>query len=91
MADDHDFSKEPLTPGERRALKAEAADKWSPRDLLIHMLREHDAGRCVLQDVVVCWHDGTDFGFWNASKESSRALGLLAIATHGIADGSRKD
>lgn len=83
------FAHEPLTVGERRAENSPNASSWSPRDLLVKLLRDHDAGKAVLDDIVVVWRSGDEFGFWNASKLTTTALGLLAGASHDIAAQSR--
>lgn len=53
MADE--FKGHPETIGEIRAFKSKRARDWSPRDLLIRMLREIDEGRLNPDVMVLCF------------------------------------
>jgi hypothetical protein len=78
MSDDT-FADEPLTIGEARLRRSNAAHDWTPRDMLVKLLREHDSGECVLTDLVVSFRakgNGDVAGFWNSTRDRTTAVGL---------------
>ena len=50
---DEDFSQHPKTIGELRAAKSDRAKDWTPRDVLIDLLRQVDSGLEIQHMVVV--------------------------------------
>lgn len=76
-----------MTIGEARAQRAQSAAKWSPRDLLISLLREIDSGETKISALVVSYaveqDDGAlGHGYRSACPDNFTALGLLARASH---------
>lgn len=51
------FKDTPTSLAEHRAFKDGDCTKWTPRDLLVHMLREMDAGRLKVGGMLVLWHE----------------------------------
>lgn len=79
------FADHPTTIGEVRSTRSQSAADWSPRDLLVKLLREHDSGEHVLEQLVVCFEDAdASVGFWNACADRTIAVGLLAQAVVNI-------
>lgn len=81
------FADAPTTIGEARAQRDQSAAKWSPRDLLISLLREIDSGETKISALVVSYaveHDdgALSHGYRNACPDNFTALGLLARAGH---------
>lgn len=74
------FADHPTTLGEKRAGRSHAADDWTPRDLLVKLLREHDSGEVVLTDMIVSFRADGVAGFWNACADRTMAAGLAAQA-----------
>jgi hypothetical protein len=83
-----DFTDAPVSLGERRALAEDDATKWSARELLVHMLREHDNGSCQLDGVVVCFlkREGefTRTGIRRSKISVLETVGLLEVAKHDL-------
>lgn len=50
-----DFSNSPPSIGEIRCHKTQSALDWKPRDALVWMLREIDAGRIDCHHLVLSW------------------------------------
>lgn len=76
------FAEAAPTLGERRASKSSSGADWSPRDLLVRMLRDHDSGAMRLESVVVAYQSADDgpAGYWNATASPITAVGLLQMA-----------
>ena len=49
------FKDVPLTIGELRTQKTPDCKLWSPRDLLVSLLRDIDSGNVTVTDLVVCY------------------------------------
>jgi hypothetical protein len=80
-----DFSDAPVSIGELRSEKHERANLWTPRDVLIHLLRELDAGRTKIDEIVIftgCnYPDGGTSSGWLASATNYHSiLGLIEDA-----------
>jgi len=78
------FAETPQTLGEVRAGRSRNAQDWTPRDLLVKLLREHDSGECKLEAVVVSFRTETQEGFWSATPDRTTALGLAAALMLGL-------
>ncbi|GLQ09234.1 hypothetical protein GCM10007913_11660 [Devosia yakushimensis] len=81
------FADHPETIGERRATAKSSAAAWSPRDVLIELLREIDSGRIRPKAIVVSISatgaDGSlEHHYRNACPDTFTALGLLARAEY---------
>lgn len=78
---DESFADAPQTIGELRSGRSQNGADWTPRDLLLKLLREHDSGECVLTDLVVGMRMSNGrAGYWNACSNSIIACGLLSQA-----------
>lgn len=75
------FAETPETLGERRSSRSHNGADWSPRDLLMRMLRDHDSGETPLDCLVVAFMGPKGSGFWSAAPNVIVALGLLAAGT----------
>ena len=90
-----DFSKAPKSLGEVRANKAANARLWSPRDVLIHVLRELDAGAIKNLDIlIVCWREEDEndadekvTGYSQSSPGCLEVLGVLSRTAFKIQHG----
>lgn len=81
------YADAPTTIGELRAKREHSAAQWDPRDALVNLLREIDAGETKVSALVVTFavehEDGSlGHGFRNACPDNFTALGLLARAGH---------
>lgn len=81
------FANAPITIGEARAQRAGSAAAWSPRDVLVQLLREIDSGdlkpSAMVVSMAVPQPDGTmAHSYRNACPDNFVALGLLARAAH---------
>lgn len=79
-----DFKDHPVSVAERRSDKSEDAKDWTPRDLLIHMLRGIDSGTIKAETLLVCFRWKDDEGhehcsFRQASPSTCISLGLMEI------------
>ena len=52
-----DFSKAPKSVAEARAERTESTKSWTPRDALVSILREIDAGRLDAKTVFIAYRD----------------------------------
>lgn len=80
-----DFSNHPKSIGEIRSTLEHDGSKWSPRDVLIELLRDMDAGKIAVAGIFVAWGEKGDNGsvsthFAAASPNRWEALGLLECA-----------
>jgi len=84
-----DFSEHPPTLGEIRSEKSERACDWTPREALISLLREIDAGRVIMDALVISYREPTTDGigrtrFVCSSQDPLISLGLLTRAAYRI-------
>lgn len=86
-----DFSKHPPTIGELRSDRERSPASWTPRDLLISLLRDIDAGTIEPEAMVVTWRgpiesdvDDAVKGWAAASPDLVTTVGLLAYATNRV-------
>jgi len=80
-----DFRSYPKTIGEIKTKKTNDASDWTPKDVLIHVLRNIDSGTEITK-IVICYEykdkDATCFGYLKAIKSISEACALLDIVKH---------
>lgn len=86
-----DFSQHPPTVGEIRSNKSQNAKDWTPRDMLVHLLRAIDCGEIALDSAVVCYRakdeKGDEFTGWQAATPNVLVtLGLLSRVSYSIND-----
>lgn len=79
----NDFANYPVSVAEAKADKADDSRLWTPRDALISMLREIDAGEFVPDALIAVYRYRDADGelcsrFINATPDCHVALGLLA-------------
>lgn len=84
-----DFRDAPITISEARAKRSGNAQDWTPRDALVHVLRQIDSGEIVLDDVIViavrAYPDGDDQIVVNSNTSTrTRQAGIIARAAHVI-------
>lgn len=76
-----DFSKAPVSVGEIRSDKAGDGQLWTPREVLIKMLRMIDTGEASPDILVVAYGeivDGKRQGhFWQSTTDGLLSLGLM--------------
>ncbi|MGL5734197.1 MAG: hypothetical protein ACRCYS_04950 [Beijerinckiaceae bacterium] len=78
-----DFSSHPTSLGEVRSERSERASDWTPRDALISVLRDIDAGAIAPDALIISYRLPTPDGigstsFVMASPDPLVCLGLLA-------------
>jgi hypothetical protein len=81
------FADAPKTIGEVRADKSQDPSHWTPRDVLVHILRELDSGKrempkhLIVVSTVIDADGGSRTGFTMATDgRATTALGMLEIA-----------
>ena len=76
-----DFSKHPVSIGEIKSDKAGDGGLWTPRDVLVKMLRTNDSGEVVPDVLVVAYGElknGKREGhFWQSTPDGMLSLGLM--------------
>lgn len=94
MVDDDttDFADYPETIGQRRSNNSWNACDWSPRDVLIDMLRQIDRGVIKPDALVVAFREKagrgrTDSHFAMAGPDIHTSLGLIEHAKHQMLSG----
>lgn len=96
-----DFADSPQTIAELRALRDGDGSKWSPRDCLLHMLRNIDNGQLKPQELVIVFTQRakidpedpnlSETDWCAASSRVHTTLGILARAMHLINIGCGDD
>jgi hypothetical protein len=76
-----DFTKHPISLGEVRAEQSGECTDWSPRDVLVKMLRMIDSGEVSPDVLVVAYSrmvEGKRMGhFWQSTPCGMLSLGLM--------------
>lgn len=76
-----DFSDHPVSIAEIKAVERYDGTMWSPRDVLVRMLRDIDSGTCNPDILVASYSevvDGKRKGhFWQATPCGMLSLGLM--------------
>ena len=79
------FKNHPYSLAEKRAEMNREARDWTPRDLLICLLREIDNGRVKPTDVVLCYSEnGLEGGYMRAGSNPDNHVGALEVAKQRI-------
>ena len=75
------YADYPVSVNELRSSRSGSASDWSPRELLISLLREIDAGRLKPDDLVVIYREKREGGHWtdfvSSCVDGTVMLGLL--------------
>ncbi len=76
-----DFKNAPRSVAEIRSEKTHDSSIWTPRDVLINLLREIDSGKTKPVRLIICWQEGEIEDPLNCYSASSKGkaylLGLL--------------
>lgn len=80
-----DFSKHPVSLTEARADREGDMTKWTPRDVLIALLRQIDSGEVDVKTLIICYRHANEEGDWFTSNLKSapdmiNALGVIEAA-----------
>ncbi|MBB6167130.1 hypothetical protein [Chelatococcus composti] len=75
-----DFSKAPMSIGEIRASRELDGSKWTPRDVLVSLLREIDAGERQVDTIFVAFANGDEVGYRQSSPGAVRTVGVIEHA-----------
>lgn len=87
MSETTNFADAPQTIGEARSDRSHSAADWSPRDLLINLLREIDRGELAPTALVVMygWPDDRpgvrNVSYSTSSPDTLTTHGLVALVT----------
>jgi hypothetical protein len=84
--DGESFARHPITISEMRARKSGDAIDWTPRDVLLWLLRNLDSGEIEppRQLIVVMEHANGGVGYAAATKDTLSRLGIMDIAKHAM-------
>lgn len=75
----------PISVSEQRAADEHDAALWTPRDLLLSMLRDIDNGTKAPTDIVLCYAEGeNEGGYMRAGKSPNLHISHIEIAKHRI-------
>lgn len=81
MSDPENYADVPQTITELRSDKSGEAKDWTPRDVLVHMLREIDSGEVDPEAIVVAFSTSpTNVRFYASSPEPRVTFGVLELA-----------
>ncbi|WP_276200323.1 hypothetical protein [Chelatococcus sp. XZ-Ab1] len=75
-----DFSKAPMSISEIRAQKVRDGSMWTPRDVLVSLLREIDAGERAVDTLFVAFAHGDEVGYRQSSSDAIRTVGIIEHA-----------
>ena len=83
------FANYPRSVGEARSDKSQSMRDWTPRDVLIDLLRQIDSGKLPIDMIVVSWRAPDpkapgeyDSNFAVAGPDPNTALGMLTRTIH---------
>lgn len=83
---ENDYSKEPTSLTEGRALKNNSTADWTPRDVLVHMLRGIDNGKFDITGICVCYFCDRGKQYLTGAKFAQlttlQVVGLLEAVKH---------
>lgn len=83
-----DFIGHPKTIGELRAEKSQNASHWTPRDMLVSMLRAIDEGKLAPNVMVICFSqaegDESETNWWASSPNPLMTHGVVAKCAYRI-------
>ena len=86
MAEPENFAGHPRSVTEIRSDKSQNAADWSPRDVLINLLRQIDEGKADPTALVVAWGniegDTVDTHYAASSPNGLVTLGVVARVMH---------
>lgn len=86
---DDNFSETPTTIGEARAAKSGRPDHWTPREVLVRLLRMIDAGEENPSQIVIIYvpdagetpeRETNGIAVMNSSKGVRDLLGMISLA-----------
>ena len=91
MSVEEDFRDHPVSLSEVRSLRDGDPGVWSPRDVIIHLLREIDSGNIELDHVFIAYGSEADgvpnMGFVQGGKFGPFSqMGLLTHAIQSLAN-----
>jgi hypothetical protein len=76
-----DFSAYPLSVGELKSDSSGDGSQWTPRDVLVKMLRMIDSGEASPDVLVVAWGEHVNgrrqADFWQSTPDGLLSLGLM--------------
>ena len=88
MAEDQSFADAPVSLAERRAEEQGDCDLWTPREMLIALLRAIDSGDLSADGMVVIWKRTVDT---KHVFTAARRAKLGIIETIGLLDIAKRD
>lgn len=92
MPNKDDYSDAPTSITELRAAKEHDASQWTPRDMLISLLREIDSGECNISEIVCIYVDEEDrIMTAQAVKHVMKAFGMIEMGKLIILSASHVD
>jgi hypothetical protein len=81
-----DFSQYPVSLAERRGV---GAHEWTPRDVLISMLRRLDSGEITTEALIIIYEDAEGGSCYSVSSPGSvRTVGMMECAKHAVLENS---
>lgn len=84
------FADHPESIAERRSEIAKKGSAWTPRDVLIHLLRQIDKGEINIETLVVCFQAINDDNMrcapdWlQASPTAAHTIGVLEVCKYSM-------
>lgn len=87
MPEETNYAKNLVVLAERRSNEAAA---WTPREALMAMLSDLDAG-LEIERIVICYDGVKGSGFKNCTKSAIDAIGLLQVTQLAVYDAGRAD
>lgn len=84
----NEFKDAPISLGEHRTLAENDCSIWTPRELLVFLLREIDNGRWKPDGLVVCYFQrdetGTVTGMRRSKATLMEAVAMVELAKHDL-------
>jgi hypothetical protein len=81
---DESFAHAPVSIGERRSLDEQDCALWSPREMLVKLLRDIDTGAWKPDGIVLCYFykedAGTRTGMWRSRVTVMQAVAAVEMA-----------
>lgn len=81
MTDNATFKDAPVSLSEVRSERSGKASDWTPRDLLMHVLRAIDKGEIAPEALVITWNEPGVIAAWRAASPNlSTSIAMLETA-----------
>jgi hypothetical protein len=85
---EENFAAAPVSIGEHRSITEQDCSLWTPREMLVKLLRDIDTGAWNPEGIVLSYFykdgEGTRTGMWRAKVTVMQAVACVEMAKHDL-------